>query len=234
VVSRSITAFARRALAAPTRDELRKETLRALAPLVGFDFGIVWRPGEAAATLDGFDSRFWDLYRAREAAYAGDLAALAGAACVQSGVSRDVTALDGARRRRSAFYAEIIRPIGAGSFLTAVMQLRRQVVGLMQLGRARCFAFPERAAETLRQLLPVVTLAEAARPSPSLSPSLAAQLSPREREVLGYLTLGFTNREIATACGTSPHTVRNQLVSLFKKAEVSTRAELVSWALGGI
>jgi DNA-binding CsgD family transcriptional regulator len=235
VVSRRITHFARRALAAPTRDELRRETLSALQPAVGFDFGIVWRPGEAEATLEGFDRRFWETYREREACYAGDMSALAGAACAEAGVTRDVTALDGPRRRRSAFYAEIIRPLGAGSFLTAVMRLRGQVVGLMQLGRAPGFEFPERAAQSLRELLPIVTLAEAARPAPPLSPSACAtNLSPREREVLGYVTLGLTNREIATACGTSPHTVRNQLVSLFKKAEVTTRAELVSWALGGI
>jgi DNA-binding CsgD family transcriptional regulator len=52
--------------------------------------------------------------------------------------------------------------------------------------------------------------------------------------LVGYLQLGLTNREIALACGTSPNTVRNQLAALFRKAEVSTRTELVAWVLGAI
>jgi DNA-binding CsgD family transcriptional regulator len=56
----------------------------------------------------------------------------------------------------------------------------------------------------------------------------ATQLSPRERELLAYLRLGYTNREIASACGTSFRTVRNQLGPLFAKLEVSTRAEAVA------
>ena len=231
--SARVTELARRALASPTREELRREILAAVQGSVGFDFGIVWRPGEAEATLEGFDRRYWDLYRARQAVYADDVALLSRAACAESGVIRDQAVLDGTRRRRSAFYAEIINPIGSRSFLTAVMRFRGQVVGLIQLGRGPGHAFREREADTLRALLPVTTLAELSQPSPPLSPRVQL-LSPREREVIGYLTLGFTNREIGAACGTSPLTVRNQLVSLFRKADVSTRAELVAWALGAL
>jgi len=57
-------------------------------------------------------------------------------------------------------------------------------------------------------------------------------LTPRERDVLEYLCLGYTNREIALACGSSPNTVRNQLVSIFAKLGVTTRSEAVGVALG--
>jgi DNA-binding NarL/FixJ family response regulator len=43
--------------------------------------------------------------------------------------------------------------------------------------------------------------------------------------------LGLQNREIAAALGTSVNTVRKQLVSLFEKLEVASRAELVAVAM---
>jgi DNA-binding NarL/FixJ family response regulator len=63
-------------------------------------------------------------------------------------------------------------------------------------------------------------------------PSESELLSTREREILSYLRLGYTNREIGLALGTSFRTVRNQLSHLFEKLGVSTRAEAVgrsSW-----
>jgi DNA-binding NarL/FixJ family response regulator len=52
-------------------------------------------------------------------------------------------------------------------------------------------------------------------------------MTPREREVLRLLQLGYTNPEIARALGTSPNTVRNQVSSLLAKAGATTRTELV-------
>ena len=50
-------------------------------------------------------------------------------------------------------------------------------------------------------------------------------LTPREREVLGYLRLGYTNAQIACALGSAERTVRNQLSSVYEKLGVATRAE---------
>jgi DNA-binding CsgD family transcriptional regulator len=58
------------------------------------------------------------------------------------------------------------------------------------------------------------------------------QVTARERELCELLALGYQNREIAAALGTSPHTVRNQLARLFDKVDVTTRAELVGRWLG--
>jgi DNA-binding NarL/FixJ family response regulator len=49
--------------------------------------------------------------------------------------------------------------------------------------------------------------------------------------VLDLLQRGYTNREIASALGSSPNTVRNQLSSLFAKVGATTRAELVALSL---
>ncbi|MBX7196754.1 MAG: LuxR C-terminal-related transcriptional regulator [Sandaracinaceae bacterium] len=56
---------------------------------------------------------------------------------------------------------------------------------------------------------------------------LVQPLSTREREVVEYVVLGYTNREIGLACGTSPNTVKNQLQSVFRKVGAASRAELV-------
>ena len=55
--------------------------------------------------------------------------------------------------------------------------------------------------------------------------------SPREREVGGLLALGHTNQEIAEKLGISVRTVESQRASLMRKLGLSTRAELVRWAM---
>ena len=64
-------------------------------------------------------------------------------------------------------------------------------------------------------------------PSPD-GPS--APLSPREREVLGLLASGATNREIAEQLHLSPHTVKEHTGKLYRKLDVRNRAEAVQRA----
>lgn len=54
-----------------------------------------------------------------------------------------------------------------------------------------------------------------------------APLSPREREVLGLLATGATNREIAERLHLSPHTVKEHTSGLYRKLGVRNRAEAV-------
>ena len=61
--------------------------------------------------------------------------------------------------------------------------------------------------------------------------TLGEQPSPREREVGGLLALGHTNQEIAERLGISVRTVESQRASLMRKLGLSTRAELVRWAM---
>jgi DNA-binding CsgD family transcriptional regulator len=82
-------------------------------------------------------------------------------------------------------------------------------------------------------LLPLVAVADGfvairERPTPAGGGAMSC-LTTREREVLRLLMNGFTNAEIGAALGTSRHTVRNQLASIFRKLAVSTRAELVGF-----
>jgi DNA-binding CsgD family transcriptional regulator len=66
------------------------------------------------------------------------------------------------------------------------------------------------------------------------APARAAErwrLSKREGEVLALLASGFTNRTIAAELSIAERTVETHITSIFAKAQVTSRAELVSRAL---
>ena len=54
-----------------------------------------------------------------------------------------------------------------------------------------------------------------------------AQLSEREREVLGLIVEGLTNKEIGRALGLSPRTVETHRANLFGKLQVDSLAHLI-------
>ncbi len=55
-------------------------------------------------------------------------------------------------------------------------------------------------------------------------------LSDRERDVLGMICEGSSDRDMAEALGLSPHTVRNHVSSLYRKIGVAKRGAAVVWA----
>ena len=57
--------------------------------------------------------------------------------------------------------------------------------------------------------------------------TLFAQLSEREREVLGLIVEGLTNKEIGRALGLSPRTVETHRANLFAKLQVESLAHLI-------
>jgi two-component system, LuxR family, response regulator FixJ len=54
-----------------------------------------------------------------------------------------------------------------------------------------------------------------------------AQLSEREREVLGLIVAGLTNKEIGRALNVSPRTVESHRARLFAKLEAESLAQLI-------
>jgi DNA-binding NarL/FixJ family response regulator len=56
-------------------------------------------------------------------------------------------------------------------------------------------------------------------------------LSKREDEIVRLVTAGANNREIAAQLGLSQHTVKNYLFKIFDKVGVSSRVELVLYAM---
>ncbi len=64
------------------------------------------------------------------------------------------------------------------------------------------------------------------RPHPKPDP--AADLSPREREVLELLAQGFLQKEIADQLGISFHTVQSHTARIYEKLHVRSRAQAVA------
>ncbi len=56
-------------------------------------------------------------------------------------------------------------------------------------------------------------------------------LTPREREVLGYLVKGFSHKMAASACGLSIHTINTHIKKIYEKLQVHSVAEAVVKAL---
>ena len=55
----------------------------------------------------------------------------------------------------------------------------------------------------------------------------AASLSQREKEVLGYITKGFTADEIARLMGLSRYTVQTFVRRIYSKLKVNSKAEAI-------
>ena len=57
------------------------------------------------------------------------------------------------------------------------------------------------------------------------------ELSPRQQEILGSITRGLTNQDIATQLGISLDMVKKHMTALFQKMNVANRSEAVAIAL---
>jgi DNA-binding NarL/FixJ family response regulator len=74
-------------------------------------------------------------------------------------------------------------------------------------------------------------LSAAGGSAPAFAGSGTVRLSKREVDVTGCVAEGLSNREIATRLGLTEHTVKNYLFRIFDKVGVSSRVELVLYAL---
>ncbi len=224
--------------------ESRGEVLREMFTTVDRHLGI---DSASVATLAEHELRTWnkpaictEMWQLRADRYLREGMPLVAAAAGSDGVVQDIDVLTRTERSRSAFYAEYLRPLGASSFALLVVRCRGVASHLVSFSRHGRSAFRRRDLELLRAVAPSLSLVARFRPhreSPVEKPAAAGpargsrsappQLTRREAEIAEYVSRGLRNPEIAALCGSSPFTVRNQLASIFRKLDVSTRAELV-------
>jgi DNA-binding NarL/FixJ family response regulator len=66
-------------------------------------------------------------------------------------------------------------------------------------------------------------------------PAFGSPLSDREREVMGHIARGLSNRQIAAALDLTEKTLKNHVNRIFPKLAVSSRAQaIVLWLSGGM
>jgi DNA-binding CsgD family transcriptional regulator len=150
------------------------------------------------------------------------------AALRDGGAAVDTEVLGRRRAHAAAYFRELAAPLGGQSTLYGLLRVRGTVRWAIGLGACGPVPFREPARRAFAALLPGLAVARASYAEPHAPIAAGPRLSPREREVLEYLCLGYTNAEIGAACGTSAFTVRNQLVSIYQKLGASTRAEAVA------
>jgi DNA-binding CsgD family transcriptional regulator len=216
----------------PTRQAFRQGVLEALERRLGFQGAMMEEldPGQQLVNCGhiGLDVRL--IETAREgwtACYKAEIAPLFAIADRVGGVVVDSQVFGRRDRAQRRYYAEVSGPMQIEHMLWVRLQIRGRVVASMAFGRPKSSRpFVDKQLNLVRALAPMLALADNSFDDAPPPAAAAIGLSAREREVASLVGLGYTNREIAMALGTSANTVRNQLVTVFRKAEVTTRAEL--------
>ena len=212
------------AATASARVEYERPLFELLERAIGFDVALCVRCDGIGPHAPGFDPVVRRRVAGRLEFCTREYAGMKERALRGSGVDVDLEFFGRAGLERTQAYREIIQPHrGRASLLMFLPDVT------LVLGRTRD-GFRAAECQTLAQMRSLVAVCEQALAArlPLAARARAPQLSPRERELLAYLRLGYTNREIASACGTSFRTVRNQLGPLFAKLDASTRAEAVA------
>jgi DNA-binding CsgD family transcriptional regulator len=233
--TRALEQIVELALATTDPREFRACLLDLLGDLVGFEKGSLHRfrlGGGVDTTARGYDhpEAFQDLARYMSELEPHEIAAASGDRPIV-----DTEALSMARRDRLAFYHQILRPERITVFATVMWRADDGASGLNLARTGRGARFSAGELERLQRLLPIIRLSEAyvalrAGIGEPMSFGAWAEhvgLTRREREVARLIVRGLTNREAALLLGNSVNTVRNHLASVFEKAHVATRTELV-------
>ena len=229
--------------------DFEREVLALLQAEIGADVTFFCNSLGLSDVAVGLDPRIRPVARRRWARLKAETAPISKAAEKSGGVVVD-SELFGASLKGLVYYETFMRPHRGRSTLMGFLQCQARELGKVVLGR--CGASPDfRVGEVnrLRELLPTLSLSQhtylrAYGSSPCVSGSARTPrgeapgrraLTAREREVLGYLHLGYTNEQIALALGSAARTVRNQLSHAYEKLGVSSRAEAVAvtLSLGG-
>lgn len=145
---------------------------------------------------------------------------------IQQGVTTDYRSF-GQTLWKSRLYRQVMAPLGGTESMIVVMKFRTQKIGMLMLGKCGGY-FSDASLDLARELSPSVALGVIAQSKATQAHAPASRpLSDTDRELLDYLALGYSTKDIAVARGKSFFTVRNQLHSLFQKLGVSNRTEAV-------
>jgi DNA-binding NarL/FixJ family response regulator len=89
---------------------------------------------------------------------------------------------------------------------------------------------PDELVDALRAIAAGETVVRTARSEESREPRLAG-LSPRVLEVLGLISAGLTNNEIAEATALSINSIKTYIRAAYRKIGAASRSQAVLWAV---
>lgn len=75
-------------------------------------------------------------------------------------------------------------------------------------------------------------IVESALESEQGIPKSAIQLTQREKEVVGLISEGLSNKEIATRLHIATHTVKSHVQDILEKLTLSSRLQIAAFARG--
>ena len=215
------------ATAAESVFDYEKGVLEVIARRVGYDVAMIKRAGGLGPYAPGLDPTVRSAVDKHWPQFAQDVLPVARAGLASGGVAVDLEVLGLRRLERLSYYQRLMKPHGGRSTALLCLTQRRRPIATMALGRTTA-VFNPRELAYLRAITNTLSLCEATVLSASPRRMLAAgaeALTARERAVLEYLELGYTNAQIGSALGTAERTVRNQLSSIYEKLGVGSRAE---------
>jgi len=235
---RDAGAVSEMALSAASLADFEQRCFSYLKPLVGFDTACsVWSTPHGTArhvsTLGYCEAGLQRNF----SRYMSELSPAELLAFATEQPMQDVHVVAPQRRSRLAVYGEVLDPLGVSLYVAHIWRFRLGVFGFHfgRSGSTRLF----RASQLgrLNQIVPIMKVGQALLASGETAASDAPSettwwvsawgLSQREFETAALVGRGFRNAEIAALLRISGNTVRNHLASVFRKADVTTRAELV-------
>jgi DNA-binding CsgD family transcriptional regulator len=228
--------FAEMACATPAQAEFELAVLRSLNEQIGADVAFFCGKGGVSDVALGFAEEVRTASRERWSEMSREVKELLPRAERSRWAVVD-SQWFGPKLKELVYYDTVMRPHRGRTTLFGFLRCHGKNVGLVALGRsAGSPSFRSSDCALLGQVLPSLSLAQqsyallrgSAEQRSETRGDVLAALSKREREVIGYLGLGYTNQQIALALGSAPRTVRNQLSRVYEKLGVSGRAEAVA------
>jgi DNA-binding NarL/FixJ family response regulator len=146
---------------------------------------------------------------------------------LRAGAATDRQVL-GKNLARTELFQRVMVPLGGTETLFLVPRMRDRILGMLALGRCGGYFSPA-ALGHAKDLVPALSVAYCAVSS---NADPLPELTATELDLLDYLELGWGTRQVAAARGTSFFTVRNQLSAMYRKLDVTNRAEAIGLRRG--
>jgi two-component system response regulator NreC len=121
--------------------------------------------------------------------------------------------------RSDDYFFEMLQA-GASGYVLKGAETSELIKAVRVVSRGEVFLYPVMAQKLVKGYLSLVEWDEDNLPS----------LSPREREILRFLTEGYSNKEIAEKLFISPSTVHSHRSNLMSKLGLNNRRELIQYA----